>query len=420
MFRGEIKKRLADPGDPVAAGWSFLVGAKDPLRHDIESIIEPLARHRGMQDPHSPLVFNEELPEEWFEWVTDNYYGLELAGKKVPHYIFIVGGPENVPFHFQSLLDTVANVGRAAFDSPDDLRKYVEKLLRLENASDPVVTREAYFFAPDGGADDPTHFSRKYMAQPLADHVEKDLKFTVQSVLGDKATKTNLLTLLRGHTPALVYTASHGLGALSEPLDTQKQYNGAICCQHEGNLSLDSLFSADDVPANEPFLEGAVFFQFACFGYGTPAESDFSHWLSGVPSIYASSDFVARLPKRLLAHPRGPIAFVGHLDSAFLHGFTDPEAPEILERWHNRIQPFVKAVDELLAIEPSGLAMEDMGQRYSIYNAVITNTYDRDRRGKITWTPELRHKFADSWIARSDAQNYMVFGDPAAHLRIRD
>ncbi|MGZ9190290.1 MAG: hypothetical protein ACXW39_09570, partial [Nitrospira sp.] len=29
------------------------------------------------------------------------------------------------------------------------------------------------------------------------------------------------------------------------------------------------------IPANEPFLEGAVFFQFACYGYGTPAQSDY-------------------------------------------------------------------------------------------------------------------------------------------------
>lgn len=180
------------------------------------------------------------------------------------------------------------------------------------------------------------------------------------------------------------------------------------------------MFSADDLPRDEPFLEGAVFFQFACFGYGTPAESDYAHWLDGVPKTYAPADFVAALPQRLLALPRGPIAFVGHLDTAFLHAFADPEAPAALERWHNRIAPFVKAIDQLCAVQPSGLAMADMGQRYSVCNALLADTYDRERRGKLQWTAELRARFLDTWITRGDAQNYMIYGDPAARLQIPD
>jgi hypothetical protein len=165
-------------------------------------------------------------------------------------------------------------------------------------------------------------------------------------------------------------------------------------------------------------LDGAVFFQFACFGYGTPAESDYAHWLEGVPKQYTDADFVAALPKKLLARPQGPIAFIGHLDTAFLHGFADAEAPHTLDRWHNRIAPFVKAVNQLLGVQPSGLAMEDMHKRYSICNALLTNTYDRQRRGKLKWSAELKTRFLDTWIIRSDAQNYMIFGDPAVRLRI--
>lgn len=417
-FRGEIQRRVVDVGDPRAAGWSFLVNGSDPQRGDIEKILEPLARHRGMNDLKSPLVFSGEPPEEWFDWLHDSYYALELEGKKAPHYIMLVGGPDRVPFRFQSLLDTVACVGRVDFETLEDLQQYVDKLLRLEKAAAPTVSRDVIFFAPDAGADDPTHFSRRYMAEPLAEHVGKELGFPTRIVAADKATKANLIATLRSQNPTLVYTASHGLGAINESVETQKRYNGAICCQHSGDLTLEELFSADDVPANEPFLEGAVFFQFACYGYGTPAESDYAHWLDGVPEKYTSADFVAALPKRLVAHPRGPIGFVGHLDTAFLHGFADPEALEMVERWNNRVAPFVKAVDQLLAVQPSGLAMEEMSQRYNACNALITNTYDRERRGKIKWTDELRSRFLDDWITRSDAQNYMVFGDPSARLRI--
>src|SRR5437667_2929171 len=104
--RGELERKIVNLGDPVEAGWSFLVNNQDPQRGDIEGILEPLARHRGMSDPKSPLVFNEEPPEDWFDWLHDSYYALDLEGKKAPHYILIVGGPERIPFRFQSLLDT--------------------------------------------------------------------------------------------------------------------------------------------------------------------------------------------------------------------------------------------------------------------------------------------------------------------------
>ena len=127
---------------------------------------------------------------------------------------------------------------------------------------------------------------------------------------------------------------------------------------------------------------------------------------------------MAALPKRLLSHPRGPIAYIGHLDTAFLHGFADAEEPYILERWHNRIAPFVEAIDYLLGVQTSGLSMRGMGNRYSLCNALISNTYDRQQRGKLQWNVSLEARFLDNWITRSDAQNYMVFGDPAAKLRI--
>jgi len=417
-FKGEVERATLDPGNPRAVGWTFLVNGSDPKRNEITAILEPLAKRRGMANPKEPLLYNGESSDEWFDWLHDSYFALELEGEQAPQYVMIVGGPDQVPFLFQSILDTVAKVGRIDFDTLDDLKHYVDKLIRVETTTEPVVRREAILFAPDGGLPDPTYFSREYMVKPLTEHIRKELGFNTHAIIGDEATKMNLLGAVGVRNPALVYTASHGLGAMRESLEFQKRYNGAICCQHTGPLKLDSLFSADDIPLDQPFLEGSVFFQFACFGYGTPAVSDYTHWLEEIPEQYTERDFVAALPKRLLAHPRGPIAFIGHLDTAFLHGFVDVEAPHILDRWHTRIFPFVKAVTQLLQVQPSGLAMDDMNAKYSVCNAVITMTYDRQRRGKLKWTSEQKTRFLDKWITRSDAQNYMIFGDPAASLRI--
>lgn len=416
-FRGEIeRKRTVDLGDPVLAGWTFLVNEDDPQKDDVIKVLRPLAKHRGMENPEAPLFFGDEPEDEWFDWLLENYSSLNM--KKVPHYILIVGGPDQVPFHFQSFLDIAASVGRVGFDSLKDLETYIEKIIRLEKAASPTATRETVFFAPDGGPNDATYFSRLYMAQPLADYVEAKCLFKTRRVMGDDATKKQLAENLRATKPALVFTASHGIGAPDESLEIQKQFNGAICCQRTDDESIKQwLFSADDVPFDEPFLEGSVFFQFACFGYGTPAESDFMHWL-GNPQLNAKADFIAALPKKLLAHPRGPVAFIGHVDTAWLHGFADPKNPHILDRWHPRIAPFVDALNVLLKVQPVGLAMASMNTRYDITNALLTSTYDRLQKGKIKMTADYHALLADAFISRSDAQNYMIFGDPAVHLRI--
>ena len=129
----------------------------------------------------------------------------------------------------------------------------------------------------------------------------------------------------------------------------QRRVNGAICCQATDG---DWLSTPDNVPDDDtPFLEGAVFFQFACYGYGTPDKSDFMHWL-GQPALNAEADFVAALPKRLLAHPRGPIAYIGHVDTAWLHGFDDPDSPLILDAYHERLRPFITALNVLFTVQP--------------------------------------------------------------------
>ncbi len=421
FFRKEIEREIHDPGDPRQAGWTYLVNRSDPYGHEIKENLAPLAAQRGMANPAEPLLFNHESQEDWFDWLHENYYSLSLEGKKTPQYILIVGGPDQIPFRFQSILSTVANVGRVHFEDLDDLTTYVHKLIRIENAPEPLSRKEVVVFAPDGGLPDPTYFSKRYMADPLAEHMHESLGFDTHTLSSIDATKTKSLAALQQTKPALVYTASHGLGALDQTLEVQQRYNGAICCQRTGSerRTEDWLFAAHDIPLEEPFLEGAIFFQFACFGYGTPAESDYAHWLPNARDDYPGTDFVAAIPKKLLAHPRGPIAYIGHLDTAFLHGFADVSNRHIDARWHTRIAPFKAAVEDILGAQPSGLSMRNLHNRYSVCNALITNIYDREKRGRLTWTPALKARFLDNWITRGDAQNYMVFGDPAARPRIQ-
>lgn len=415
-FRGEVHRRSTrDLGDPRSAGWTYLVAADDPDGEEIGEVLRPLAEHRGMRPGTPPLVFAGEPQEEWMDWMLERYWAVE---REAPHYVLIVGGPERVPFHFQAVLDSAAAVGRVALDSLDDLGAYVEKVLRIEGSPEPIAHREAVMLATDHGHPDPTYYSRRYMAEPLSRHIQDVLQVPVTTLSAERATVANLLASLDGPAPALVYTASHGAGLLGAPLAEQQRLNGAIVCASE-RAAEPALFGAEQVPMGRSFVEGGIVFQFACFGYGTPAESDYAHWL-GEDTVNAEADFVAALPKRLLAHPRGPVAYIGHVDLAWLHAFDDPDAPDLAETWHPRLAPFVRAVETLLTAQPVGLAMEAMNRRFDIGNAQMASTFDRQKRGRLPDRPDVLEAIVRAFITRSDAQNYLVFGDPAVGLRMSD
>lgn len=419
-FRGEVRPLATVDGDPLVVGWTFLVHSADPDRDQIIDILQPLANRRGMENPRAPLLFNGEPEDDWMEWVEVNHRSRQLEGRTVPYYILIVGSPQWIPFKLQSFLDIFASVGRLDFETMEDLDSYIQKLIRIEDDSQPVTSREVLLFSTDHGLPDPTFFSRRYMVEPLRDYIEDRLKISTHLLAGDEATKTNFVTALRDRSPALVYSASHGLAALRRPVEDQMRYNGALCCQTPGHPRPREIFSADDVPLDRPFMEGAVFFQFACLGYGTPASSDFHHWVPDYPNQFSGREFVSAMPKRLLSHPRGPLAYVGHLDIALLHGFSDPKDPQGTGRWGARMSAFVGTVNKILGVKPYGMALQDINDRFNTANFAITNTYDRQRRGTFQWNEQNEMRLVDNWLVRTDAQNYMILGDPAVRLRLPD
>jgi hypothetical protein len=406
-FRGLVERKpMLDLGDPLAAGWTYLVAAGDPRYAEIARILRPLAIKRGMANPGRPLLFGGQDADEWLDWMTDNFWS---PSREPAQYILIVGGPDRVPFHFQAVLSSVASVGRLDFDSLAELQAYVEKILRLESESRPAVRRAALMFATDRGRPDATYYSRRFMAEPIVSHLA-DAGVPATALTGEQATAPALLTALTRQRPAVVYAAAHGAGRPRASAAEQRRLNGALVC--DGG----ELVSAADIP-DAPVAEGSVVLQFGCFSGGTPARSDYAHWLGG-DRINAAEDFVAALPKRLLAHPRGPIAFIGHVDLAWLHAFDDPDAPDLNQAWHPRLAPFVSAVDSLLAPLPVGLALRAMNKRYDVGNAQLATAFDRQKRGTLPDSPAAFGKLVRAFITRSDAQNYLVLGDPAVYPRM--
>ena len=231
------------------------------------------------------------------------------------------------------------------------------------------------------------------------------------------ATKTELTASLLKDKPAIVYTASYGMLAKGQPLEVQRKSTELSVCQPSHNeLPEKWYFTGDDVPLDRPFLEGSVFFQFACFGYGTPANSDINCWYDQ-PGLISEQDFVAALPKKLLSHPRGPIAFLGHLDTALLVGFDVNDDHDPVGSMGKHMEPFISAVKNLLDTQPVGLAMRDMYARCILLNDELSNFYD-DVKSKETSVVSSADWLAETFVSRNDARNYMVFEDPAVRIHM--
>lgn len=394
-----------DPRDPAAAGWVFVVDPNDPDKDKIANALRPLADLRKMKRPDEPLLYDSSM--EAPDWAIENLDSRDPS----PAYVLLVGDGDRIPFEFQIGLGATCNVGRVAFDSLDDLGTYVDKVVRL--AKTPPTLDGAAVFAPELGPRDATRVSRQYMAEPIATAISRDVGQPVQSLIGEQATREHLLSMLTTTTSRLVYVASHGnFVAQAGGVAEQRRVNGAIVCQptgHETSQDASILFGAD-LPADKPIAEGSVFFQFGCYGYGTPASNSFADYVTTLPATNTANDFVAALPKRLLAHPRGPVAFIGHADLAWVHGFDDPDAPMLAELYSPRLHPFTGAVRALLNRVPAGYSLLDFRERTAGFDHVLASAAAKFRK-KIE-IDKNRARLSSTYITRTDAMYHLLFGDP--------
>ena len=331
-----------------------------------------------------------------------------------------MGSPESIPYRFQYQLDVQYAVGRLHFDTPQEYVRYAETAVAAENGNF-YRPREVRFFGVRNRADRATQLSADHLIKPLSDYVAQE-EPSWKCLPSDEATKTNLGKLLGGaDTPALLLTASHGM-AFPNGDPHQTAHQGALLCQdwpgplkHSGPIPKNFYFSGDDddVPAKAT-LQGLIAFFFACFGGGTPKMDDFPH-LAGLQAVIAAHPFVASLAKKLLGHPQGALAVVGHVERAWSYSFFWNRAGE-------QLAAFQSTMSALLNGQRIGFAMESFNSRYSELSSDLSSELeDRKHRRPRPEAETLAEDedLAGMWTANNDARSYVVLGDPAVRLAVK-
>lgn len=341
--------------------------------------------------------------------------------KKVPYYLLLVGSPESIPYRFQFQLDGPYAVGRVFFDTPEGYSEYAKNVVAAETG-EIRRSRDLAFFGVRNRGDVSTHLSADHLIKPLNEYFSNErTSWNTKCVLAEQATKANLAKLLGGEdTPALLLSASHGVAFPNgDPL--QLSHQGAILCQdwpgplkHKGPLSEGFYFAGDDVNKT-PNLRGLIAFFFACFGGGTPKLDEFDYLAGGPQAFIAPHSFVAALPKRLLGHPEGALAIVGHVERAWTYSFLWGGAGE-------QLATFQSTISALLHGKRIGFAMESFNTLHlDLAGALLWELKDRKARRPRpeTETAAEDETLVGIWTANNDARSFVVLGDPAVRLAVK-
>jgi hypothetical protein len=413
-----------DAGDLAQAGWGVLFAPG--VDQDIKDALGPLIAHRRQQGANPCVVFDgptSYLPgDDAVSWLARRRVRLDVVNPDngVPFYLLMVGSPEQLPFEFQYGLDLYWGVGRLWLQAADDFRRYAESVIAYETAPGVRATRQVALFSPEHDFDAATQLFNAQVTTPLQSGegtrpvpLGTRQRFALQVFRGADATKDALSRVFRGDVPggavSLLFSGGHGMEfELDDPRQDANQ--GALVCQDWpgfGAIDPSHWFAASDVP-HDAKVHGLIHVMFACYGGGCPSRDQFDR-LGTSPRPLAAQPFFSRLPQRLLAHEGGALAVLAHIDRAWAYSFQAP-------RGGSQVQGFRDVLNRLMIGERIGQATDTFNLRWAALSTTLAEMQLDLHRGVDVPLGTLGRL----WVARDDARNFMVLGDPAVRLRVED
>jgi hypothetical protein len=428
---GYLWDASADPQSLLDQRWGVIapVGARGDRLLDL---IRPLIKRREQQQGAEVKVYRlppKMTAEEAMRWKRDTFNTRATFGLEVPAYQLLLGELDEVPLTAQQALCIDGYTGRLAFDQDDDYRAYAEKVLRWEDRPAAVEHPDSLYFTVHDKTE-ATRAGYRALVKPglaMAREYRDRGKYPADRLEehGDTIIPSpeELLGLVKSDRPTVVFSVSHGDGPprggwLSS--DDQRRGQGAMSFGRDGKIR------AEDLP-DGAFLPGGVWFMLACYGAGTPEHSAYAHWLmnlqaagqfrgrveavlAGIPKP-GDRPFIAALPKRVLANPDGPLAFIGHIDLAWTYSFQELDGGV-----QSRIGRFLGVQRMLVKGDRVGVALRDLVSGLNDLNEQLTSAHDQVARiGGAALPNNLGHV----WMARNDLAAWVLLGDPAARLPLR-
>ena len=426
-WRGDISPSFllpaeAEPANLATTGWGLIFPAEAEAGH-VDAILEALTELTALRAKQAgaryqvfrgPSGYRQGESGEEFLSRHDVQPGTPDVDK-MPYCLLIIGDPQSIPFRFQYELDVQFSVGRLYFETLDEYANYARSVALSETPGQVQLLRQATFFGVAHDDDPPTQLSAKNLIEPLYQYAqEKHEKLgwnPPELVKPDQATKANLALRLGGtQTPALLFTASHGLGwPYGHALQITTQ--GAVVCQDWPGAASKTVpdrtmyFGAEDLDSQASLL-GTVAFFFACFSGGTPYWDDYAVTENRKRRALAHRAFLAALPRRMLGLPRGgALAVIGHVERAWGYSFNWPET-------ESDPASFKSALYQIMQGLPIGYAMEHLNIRYAQIATLLSNDFE-----ELRYDPGYdAYKLSQHWLACNDARGYAILGDPAVRI----
>ncbi|WP_437666225.1 hypothetical protein [Sorangium sp. So ce1182] len=436
----ERKRTDADPNDLKLQRWA-VVAPRGREGSQLLEAIAPLIRLREAEQG-APVTVYRVPPDmdarEAAAWRESECWQDDVPEDEWPYYLLLLGDLHHISLEFQHTLAGSALVGRVQFEGAsgevdlDSYAAYAQKVARYaREGCTPEPSPDVLFYvAPDGST--ATHAGETKLVAPSMAAVQEGRdkgSFPVASVRAiDAETTDELLAAGASGRPSVLLSVSHGLGPPRRGFRSEEERQ-----RRQGALLLGrgEVLDAERM-RGQRFLPGGLWFCMACFGAGTPSASAYHAWIAqlakegaygGKAELVLQSlpgpgnrPFVAAMPQAALASPEGPLAVIGHMDLAWTYSFSSANNPA-----ESRKSRILSALRVMARGSRAGVALGTLMQSYGEANDGLMASYQLEASARAEGRPDPtdRVERAHLWMLRNDLRGYVLLGDPAARLPLR-